>query len=198
MHILTVEDAGLGQNGVLVHGIGQGDAGGLHHRGHHFLKVGAVLGAFHRGVGGQAADGEDGALGGLHNGLVGRFHAGNEGGGELRGGGGLQLFETLRKAAEEEGGDHAGVAPGAPQQGGGDAVGHVGGGAGGVPAQLGGRGAHGQAHVGAGVAVGDGEHVQLIDGLLVGYQGVISAQDHVLKRDAVYILSQNSYLYLVF
>ena len=87
--------------------------------------------------------------------------------------------------AEEEGEDDAGVAPGAPEEGaGGDGSGLAD-----VPGlaffQLGGGGADGQAHVGAGVAVGDGENVQIIDFLLLQGDGGGAVENHFLELDSV-------------
>ncbi len=75
--------------------------------------------------GGQAGDGEDGALGGLHHRLIGGGHAEVQGDGQIPAVDGLLVLDRLGKAAEQQGQDDAGVAPGAPQQGGGRCLGRL-------------------------------------------------------------------------
>ena len=50
---------------------------------------------------------------------------------------------------------------------------------------LGAGGADGQGHVGAGVAVGDGKHVQIIDFLLLQGNGGGAVENHFLELDSV-------------
>ena len=52
-------------------------------------------------------------------------------------------------------------------------------------AQVAGSGVDGHGHIGAGIAVGDGEHVQLVQSLLVDFNGSSSADDHSAKIGAV-------------
>ena len=56
-------------------------------------------------------------------------------------------------------------------------------------AQLGSGGADGQAHVGARVSVGDGEHVEFIDGLLFRLDRSRTITDHIPETDAPSMIS---------
>ena len=56
-------------------------------------------------------------------------------------------------------------------------------------AELGRRVVDGQTHVGAGVPVGDGEDVQVVDGLDIGVQCRIRAEDHFLEGCGIDIVS---------
>ena len=166
-----VDDTGFFQHRVLVHCVLQSLIARLDGGAERVLQAGAALGGLARRSGGQAGDGEDGALGGLHHGLVGGLHALVHGPGELLGPGAFHALEALGDAPEQQAQNHAGVAPGAPQHGAGHAVrrgGHVVK----VPlAKLGGGVVDGKPHVGAGIAVRHGEHVQIVDGLDLGLQG---------------------------
>ena len=185
-----VHNAGLFQHRVQVDGVLQRFLAGLDGADQGGLQAGAGSGSLGRGGGGQAGHGEDGALGRLHDGLVGRVDPVLHGAGKLHGAGGLNALEPAGDAPEQQGQNHAGVAAGAPQQGGGHAV------SGGghrfklLLAQLHSGFVHGQAHVGAGVAVGHGEDVQVVDHLGIGGKGCISAKDHLLERGSIYIISQ--------
>ncbi len=180
-----VHHPGLFQHRVLVHRVRQGDLalgdGGLQHGLHAVVLPGGLRGL----RGGQAGDGEDGALGGLHHRLVGGGHAVVEGGGKGRAVGGVPLLQPLGHAPEQQGQDHAGVPPGPPQQGGGVGGGGLPDGLGGLLPGLGGGGADGEGHIGARVPVGDGEHVQLVDGLLLGVDGGGGVHNHALEQRAV-------------
>ena len=76
-------------------------------------------------------------------------------------------------------------APGAPQHSGGGDVGGLG--QGHIPglAQILGGGVESHGHIGARVSVGDGEHVQLVDFLLVDFNGCGSGEQHLPVGSAV-------------
>ena len=142
----------------------------------------------------QTGNGQNGALCGLHNSLVGVLHAGLHGGGKALAGGLLCALEALGDAAEQQRKDDARVAPGAPQQRGGGDVG-----------SLGQRGIFGalqicdcvverHAHIRAGISVGYGEDVQLVDMVLVDFNGGRSADYHAPECRSVDCLSQMSSL----
>ena len=185
-----VHNAGLFQHGVEVDGVLQGLFTGLDGADQAVFQAGPGGGCLGSGGGGQAGDGEYGALGRLHNGLVSGLHAVGHSAGELHGPCGLGAFQAPGDAPEQQGEDDAGVAPGAPEQGGGDTVGGGGNGLKILLAQLGGGLVHGQAHVGAGVSVGHGKDVQVVYHLGVGCKGRIGAENHLFERGGVYIISQ--------
>ena len=176
-----VHHPGLFQHRVLVHGVGQRLLpllnGGLQHA----LK-GVVLPGVPGGPGGgQTGDGEDGALGGLHDRLIGGGHAEVQGDRQVPAVHGLLLLDGLGEAPEQQGQNHAGVAPCPPEQGGGGAPGGLAYGVVLLLPHLGGGGSDGEGHVGAGVSVGDREHVQVVDRLLLGADGGVSVNHHPLK-----------------
>ena len=158
----------------------------------HELHIGIVLGKLRRGGRGHAADREDGALGGLHDGLVGRLDAGGEGGGKLLRVCRLQALQGLGNAAEQQRQNDAGIAAGAAQQRVRRALARRADLLERLLRERDGGGVHGQAHVGAGIAVRHGEYVQIIDGLLVLFQCRVRAQEHFLKRGGIDPFSQNS------
>ena len=189
-HAARVHDPGLLKHRVEVESVGQslvarGDRGlkGL-------LKTRLVVRGFDRGLGGQARDREDGPLGGLHDGLVGGVDALLQGGGKALCVGLMQPFELAGDPAKQQAQDDAGVSARGPQKSGGHAVG--GGGDGGKLAlsQLHGGLLHGEPHVRAGVAVRDGEDVQVVDDLHVGLQRGVGTQDALLEGRGVYHISQ--------
>ena len=84
-------------------------------------------------------------------------------------------FETLGDTGEDPGQDDPGIAPGAEKHPGGDGFRHLGeGGPGGLAARPGGH-----EHVVARVPVGDGEDVEVVDGLPVGGERGGAAADEV-------------------
>ena len=189
-----IDHTGLLQDGVHVGGGSQSDLrlsdGGIVDE----LDVVVLPG----GLGGlgcsQTGDGQDGALGGLHNGLVGSVHAALQSlGPDNAVGLGLAL-QGVGDAAHQQGQDDAGVAAGAAEHGGSSGLGGLL--QGGILdlAQVGGGGIDGHGHVGAGVAIGHGEHVQIIQCLLVDLNGSSSADDHSAKIGAVDNLFQIFYL----
>ena len=119
-----IDHACAAQHGVDVLRVGQRLARGDEQRVEHALKVRAVFGEGHGGLRAQTADGEDRALGRLHDGLVGSVHAGGDGGGKFRGGRGLAALEGLGDPAEQQRQDDAGVAACTAQQRARGAVGH--------------------------------------------------------------------------
>ena len=142
------------------------------------------LGGLHRPLGGEAGDGEDGALGRLHHRLVGGGNTLLHSGGKVPGGGGLLALEALGEAPEQQGEDDAGVAPGPPEEGGGGEIRRLGQRSGlGFP-QFRHGGADGHGHVGPGVSVRHGEDVQVVDGLLLSGDGGGPMQDHLLEKGA--------------
>ena len=153
-----IDDAGLLEHRQQVGGGGQRLLGrrdiAFPQRGR--LKVGAAADT----LGGDARHRQDGALGRLHNGLVGILHALVEGGDKVgRGGLGLAAHGAL-EAAEKERQDDAAVAAGAAQQRRGGSRGDL---LNGAVVRHGRKIVHGVAdghrHIGAGVAVRHGEYV---------------------------------------
>ena len=52
--------------------------------------------------------------------------------------------------------------------------------------------ADGEGHIGAGVAVGDGEHVEFVDALLLGVDGSGGMDDHALEQRPVDTVDHSS------
>ena len=117
-------------------------------------------------VGGFPGHGEDGALGGLHDRLIGGLHPERQGCRQIGPIGFLPALEPLGEAPEQQGQDDARIAPRAPQQSGGRRVGGFADRGIVQAGQLPRRGRDGHGHIGAGVPVGHRENVQLIDRLL--------------------------------
>ena len=179
-----VHHPGLFQHRVHVRGLGQGLVALLNGGLQHFFKVCLLGGPLRRPHGGQAGHGEDGALGGLHDGLVGGGHALLHGGGEFGGPGALIALQALGEPPEEQGENDAGISPGAPEKGRGcDGYSLVQGGGLGL-AELRHGGADGHGHIGARVPVGDGEDVQVVDGLFLGCDGGGAVENHPLEQPA--------------
>ena len=156
-----VHDAGLLQNRQQVGGVVQGFLTGSHHNVPQGGHVGGIAGGSL--FAGHAGHGENGALGGLHHGLVGTLDALLQGSHDVGHVSFLLAFQRLGEAAEQQAGDDAGVAAGTAQHGGSSGLGGFRHGAAVIQGfQLAHGSAHGHAHVGAGVAVRDGEDVQLI------------------------------------
>ena len=136
-------------------------------------------------LGGHPGHGENGALGGPGYGLIGLLHAqvqSLEKGWSVRP---LQVPQALGHAPEQQGEDDPGVAPGPPQHGGGGLFGHLSGGDGlGQGLQGVGRGPDGHGHVGAGVAIRDGENIQVVNLLAVFGDVVGSGNDRVFQLRA--------------
>ena len=184
-HAARVDDAGLFEDGVLVDGIVERGVRGVQAVLEHVFDLAVFLGEVARGVRRQAGDGQDGALGGLHDGLVGGLDARSQRGGKVAAVGLELALERLGKAAEQQGQDDARVASGPAQKRG---SGHIGGlGKRHVlcAAQLGAGGVQRHAHVRAGVAVGDGEDVQLVDLLLIQVDLGSGGEHHPGKYRAV-------------
>ena len=131
----------------------------------------------------HAGHGQDGALGGLHDGLVSALDALLERRDDVGGVGLLLALQSLGEAAEQQAGDDAGVAARTAQHGGGSGLGGLADGAAVVQSfQLTDGGTDGHAHVGAGVAIGDGEDVQLVHaGALI--VDVVRAGDDRVAQD---------------
>ena len=185
-----VDDARASQHGVLLRGLGQGLLAGGQRAGEDQLEVGLGLRQLRSGGGGHAGDGQDRALGRLHDRLVGGVHAVLHRVGELRGVAALHALQPLGDAPEQQRQDHAGIPARAAQHGAGGLVRHLAHTAVAHLAQLRRRGGDGQGHVGAGIAVRNRKHVQLVDGLFIRLQRLVSAQQHLAEHFAVDIVSQ--------
>ena len=94
-------------------------------------------------------------------------------------------LEDLAHAAEQQGQNDAGVAPGTPEQAGGRQLGGLVHGGGIGLAELVHRRLDGQGHIGAGVAVGHRKYVQVVDGLLLSGNAGRAEQHHILEGGAV-------------
>ena len=148
----------------------------------HLNGIAAQLQGFTAPFGSDSGHGEDSAFRGLHYSLVGLVHAQLQRGHQVFGGDLLLALQALGDAPEQQGQNDAGVAPGAPQHGGSrlfrclGSVGRV--------VQLLHflrRGANGHGHVGAGVAVGHGENVQLVHLLFILGNIVGTGDDRVFQ-----------------
>ena len=103
-----IHNAGLLQNRQQVGGVVQGFLTGSHHNVPQGGHVGGIAGGSL--FAGHAGHGENGALGGLHHGLVGTLDALLQGSHDVGHVGFLLAFQRLGEAAEQQAGDHAGVA----------------------------------------------------------------------------------------
>jgi len=192
-----IHHAGLFQHRVLVDRVGQGQLSLLDGGLQHCLEAVVLPGGAGSPGRGQAGHGEDGALGGLHHRLIGGGYAEIQGDGQIPAVHGLPLLDGLGKAPEQQGQDDAGVAPGPPQQRGGGGLGGLAHGVEGLLLHLRGGSPDGQAHIGARVAVRDGEHVQIVDALFFRANGGGGVDDHLLKGRRINGLSHigpNSFL----
>ena len=168
----------LGQlfRGLVQGGIGGGDNG--HEQG---LKI-LIRGELHQlsgTLGSRPHDGQDGALGGVHDRLISALDAGVHGLGKVRDGGGLLLLQGTGDTAEEDGEDDAGVAAGTAEHilchaTGASAQGHSG-----VELEVIDP-THGHGHIGTGIPIGHRKHVHIVDGLAVGGQQIGSAAQHLI------------------
>ena len=156
-----VHNAGLLQHGQQVGGILQCLLTGSQHHVPQGGHIGGIAGGSF--LGSNACNGQNGALGGLHHGLVSALNTLLQGSHDI---GNVSLFfslQSLGKAAEQQTGDNAGVAARTAQHGRSSSLGSFAHGAAVVQSfQLTHGSAHGHAHVGAGVAIGHGENVQLV------------------------------------
>ena len=184
-----VDHTGLLENRVLVHGVLQGIFPGVNGGGQTLLQAGAVPGGLDRGGGGQAGDGQNGALGGLHHGFIGGLDTVVHRAGKLGRAGGLQPLQAAGDAAEEQGEDDAGVAARPAQHGARHALRGGGHGVKVLLAQLGGGVVDGQPHIGAGVPVGDRKNIQIVDGLDIRVQCRVRTEDHLFEGCGIDILS---------
>ena len=179
-----IHHAGLLQDGVHLDGLRQRGVAGLDGLVQHVLGGVLLASRLQRALGSKTGDGKHRALGGLHHRAVGGGDALLHGGGQLCAVRLGQPLEHLAHAPEQQGQDNAGVAAGAPQQSGGRDLGgllqcgrlH--------PPQLGHGGLDGQGHIGAGVAVGHRENVQVVDALLLGGDAGGAEGDHLLEGTA--------------
>ena len=187
-----IHNAGLFQHGQQVGGVLQSLlAGGHHHipQGRHILS--AAGSGF---LGGNAGHGEDGALGGLHDGLVGTLNALLQSLDDVGGGSFLLAFQSLGETTEQQAGDNAGVAACAAQHGRSSGLGGLAHSAAVVQSlQLAHGSTHGHAHVGASIAIGNRENVQLVHtGTLI--VDVVGARDNGVTQN---LTRNHSFLLLV-
>ena len=129
----------------------------------------------------QTGNGQHRALGRLHHSAVGSGNALLHGGGQCRAVSFGETLEGLGHAAEQQGQNDAGVAAGAPQEPPGRYLGGVVNGGRLGFFQLGAGGLNGQIHVGAGIAVGDGKDIQVVDGLFLPRNAGSAEEHHLLK-----------------
>ena len=176
-----VHHAGLFQHGQQVGGVVQGALAGGQDQIPQLVHIGDAAGAGL--LRGDAGHRQDGALGGLHDGLIGGLDALFQGDDQVLGAGLLFALQRLGEAAEQQAGDDARVAPRAPQHGGGGGLGGLAHGAVvGQGFQLGHRRADGHPHVGAGIAVRHGEHVQLVHAGALVVDVVCAGDDGVTQN----------------
>ena len=118
----------------------------------------------HRCLSGYSRYGQNGALGRLHDCLVGRLNALGKRTGQIHAIGSILPLHILGEAPEQQGCNNAGVAPGAPQQCCRSGIGYLA--DRNLFPQLGkllGSIAQSQGHVGTGIAIGHRENVQIVD-----------------------------------
>ena len=174
-----VHDAGLFQHGQLFGGAGQciyrrsvgglPEGCGIGRAGGGITIAGIIRGG--GGLGGGADYRQHGAFLGLADGLVSGGGGGVKSVDQAAGVQGVGAGGAVGESAQHLGEDDAAVAAGAPESAGGQRLGH---GAGGVSVTIffhaGDAGAEGEQHIGAGVAVGDGEHIEGVGGVAVEFQ----------------------------
>ena len=158
-----IHHAGVTQHRQQVRGVGHRNSGALDDAAHQFHQVGGLRDRGAPGLGGLPSDGQDGALNGIghpltrgHRRLFQRHH-------EVWRQHLVLIGQALGQPAVDLGEDHAAVAAGADQS----PLGHVLGDTGGrvVRGAVGffQHTAHGEQHVGAGIAVRHGENIQGVD-----------------------------------
>ena len=185
-----VHHAGLFQHRVLVHGIGQSNFCRFQRLLLDEFQVVVLVGGGQGLGGGQPGHGQDGALSGLHHGLVGGVHAFLQSIGPQHAVTFAGALELLGNAPHQQGKNHAGVAPGAPQHGGGGSGSGLLQRGGLQLPQVGSGGVNGHRHIGTGISVRHREHIQLIELLFVDLNGCGSAQQHSAEIGSVYGLPQ--------
>ena len=176
-----VNHTGLFQNRVHINGLGQSLLSGPDGLLQHIFYAVALLSGLGGPIRRQARDRQHRALGGLHHRAVGGGHALLHSPGQLYAVGLFHALEMLGHPPKEQREDNAGVAPGAPQQGGGGDGGGVRHGHRLVFLQLRGGGLDSQAHVGAGVSVRHGENIQIVDGFSFYGDTGSAEKNHLLK-----------------
>ena len=178
-----VDDARLLEHGVHIDGLFERLIADADRLGQNVLRVVVLIGGLERALGRETGDGQHRTLRGLHDRAVGRGDALLQRGGELQAVRIAQPLEGLGDAAEQQAQDDAGVAARAAQQGRRRRLGRLGDALGLGAAELGDGRLDRQAHVRAGVAVRDGEYVQVVDGLLL-LGDTSGAEDNHLLEDA--------------
>ena len=179
-----IHHAGLLQHRIHLRGLRQRGITGLDGLLQHVVGVVPLACRLQRALGGQTGHGEHRALCGLHHRTVGGGHALLHGGGQLCAVRLRHALQSLAHAAEQQGQNDAGVAAGTPQQAGCRDLGRLLHGGGLILAQLVHRRLDGQAHVGAGVAVGHRKNVEVVDGLFLLCDARGAEGDHLLEGAA--------------
>ena len=144
-------------------------------------------------VAGQAGDGKDGALGRLHDGFIRRFHTGGQRLGKVLAVCFQLSLERFGKAPEQKRKNDARVSARAAQKRRRRYVGSLCQRLRAALFEILRRSSEGHAHIGAGVAVGHREDVQLVDFLLFLLNCGAGGYDHPGKCRAVHGLSQSQY-----
>ena len=178
-----VHNPGLFQHRQLLRRMHQSLPGGGEDLSEHNLGIVCLPGALRSPLRGHPGHGENGAFGGLHHRLIGGVHPNGQRLGQILAAGlGLPL-QALGKAPEQQGEDHARVAPGSPQEGRSRNLRRL------FhrwilqKLQLPLARANGHGHISAGIPVGNREHVQLVHRLLpIG--NIVGAGDHGLCQYA--------------
>ena len=134
----------------------------------------------------NACHGEDRALFGLHNRLIGHLRARAQRLGEQIGVHFLRAFQALGKAAQNLAEDHARIAARAAQRALGRAIRHFVHAGERAVAQVFHGGIHGLAHIGSRIAIRHGEHVQRVDAFTVGVDVRSAGKEHLFQHQPVY------------
>ena len=189
-----IHNAGLLQHGVLVGGVGQGNLGLLNGSYQNILKVAVFLSSLLCLGSSQAGHSQNGALSGLHDGLIGSVHTLLQSSSQQDTITDLHTLQLLADALKQQGQDNAGIATSATQSGrSGSLSGLLQGGIFQLP-QVIGCGVDGHGHIGASIAIGNGEHIQLIQSLLVDLNAGGRTDDQAAKVGSVDSLSHFFYL----
>ena len=129
-------------------------------------------------------EGQNGALGGGHDGLVGILGGAAESRREILEADGVLALKATGHAVDELGEDDTGIAAGRQQDRPGEPL-HIVANTAQVLGHSVQAAAEGVHHIGAGVAVGNGEHIQVVDGVAVLFQITVAAHIHGVQSGAV-------------
>ena len=180
-----VDDARLLQDGQHLGGLGDGLRGAVAGDAKDGRDVVSFPCRFAGGVCDGGDDGEHRALDGVGDGLVGVFPCEIAGAGEVLSSAVGIAVKTLGEALEELREDDAAVAASAHERAGVEDRHGLGGGGSVQPAEVFKAALHGEVHVRAGVAVGDGEDVERVDGFGIGAEGGPGRREHGREVGAV-------------